>query len=271
MELGIKGRSALITGASQGIGQAIALGLAREGVNIALLARNPEKLETAAHAIKTQYDVEVETVAADVTDAGSIQIGVEALTKKDAFGTLNILVHNAGVPATKMDRQLLWQDAEWREVIEVKTLGALRMVRSVLPMMAKDGTGRVINVTGATGVAVLKPGLLHGAANAALIQATGYLAADLAEDKINVNAIIPGLVGTENRRKWIDGIAEAAGKSADEVLSGFCKEIGIVMGRWAEMEDIADLVTFLASDRAQYINGAKIPVDGGLTLNMRGR
>lgn len=271
MELGIRGRSALITGASQGIGQAIAIGLAREGVNIALLARNPDKLDLAAERIRSQFDVAVECVAADVTNSDSIQHGLAALTEKEAFNKLHILVHNAGVPATRMDRQIFWQDAEWQEVVEVKTLGALRMVRAALPMMAKDGTGRIINVTGATGAAVLKPGLLHGAANAALLQATGYLAADLAEDRINVNAIIPGLVGTENRQKWVQGIAEQVGKPTDEVLAGFCKEIGVVMGRWAEMEDVADLVTFLASDRAQYINGAKIPVDGGLTLNTRGR
>lgn len=271
MELGIRGRSALITGASQGIGKALALGLAREGVNVALLARNQSKLDATVQSIKAECGVEVESVAADVTDTDSVQSGLEALAIKDKFATLNILVHNAGVPATRSDRQLFWQDAEWREVVEVKALGALRMARATLPMMAKDGTGRIINVTGATGAAVLKPGLLHGAANAALIQATGYLAADLAEDRINVNAIIPGLVGTENRRKWIQGIADSTGKSPDEVLTGFCKEIGIVNGRWAEVDEVADLVTFLASDRAQYINGAKIPVDGGLTLNMRGR
>lgn len=271
MELGIRGRSALITGASQGIGLAIARGLAREGVNIALLARHPDKLDATVHSIKAEYEVAVESVVADVTDAESVQRGLETLSTKDMFGTLNILVHNAGVPATRPDRQLLWNDVDWQEVVEVKALGGLRVVRAALPMLAKDGTGRIINITGATGAAVLKPGLLHGAANAALLQATGYLAADLAEDRINVNAIIPGLVGTENRRKWLQGIADSAEKSADDVLAGFCKEIGIISGRWAEVDEVADLVTFLASDRAKYINGAKIPLDGGLTLNMRGR
>jgi 3-oxoacyl-[acyl-carrier protein] reductase len=271
MELGIRGRSALITGASQGIGLAIAKGLAREGVHIALLARNPDKLNETVHSIKAEYEVAVERVVADVTDAESVQRGLEALSGKDMFGTLNILVHNAGVPATRPDRQLLWNDTDWQEVVEVKALGGLRVVRAALPMLAKDGTGRIINITGATGAAVLKPGLLHGAANAALLQATGYLAADLAEDRINVNAIIPGLVGTENRRRWIEGIADSAGKSADDVLAELCKEIGIISGRWAEVDEVADLVKFLASDRARYINGAKIPLDGGLTLNMRGR
>lgn len=270
MELGLSGRSALISGASEGIGKAIAFGLAREGVNIALLARRLPALEEVAQEIRDECGVAVECVAADVTDSASVASGLEALSSKEPFRTLNILVNNAGVPATRPDRQLLWDDADWQEVIEVKALGALRIVRAALPMLATDGTGRIVNVTGATGAAVLKPGLVHGAANSALIQATGYLAADLAQDRINVNAIVPGLVGTEKRRKWVAGIAGSSGKPEDEVLAGLCKEIGIVSGRWAEVEEIADLVVFLASDRAKYINGAKIPIDGGLTLNMRG-
>jgi len=271
MQLGLRGRTALITGASQGIGLAIASGLASEGVHVALLARDKGKLAEAAKSLRAAHDVLVECVAADVADSDSVQRGIDALTIKDGFAALNILVHNAGVPATRPDRPLFWNDADWQEVIEVKALGALRIVRAALPIMAKDGTGRIINVTGATGVAVLKPGLLHGSANAALLQATGYLAADLAADRINVNAIIPGLVGTENRRIWLKGIADTVGKAPDEVLASLCNDLGIVTGRWAEMSDVADMVTFLASDRAQYINGAKIPVDGGLTLNMRGR
>ncbi len=271
MELGIRGRTALITGASQGIGLAIASGLAREGVHIALLARNADRLAEAARSLGAEHDVLVECVVADVADTDSVQRGIDALAAKAGFDELNILVHNAGVPATRPDRPLIWEDAAWREVVEVKTLGALRIVRAALPMMAKDGTGRIINVTGATGVAVLKPGLLHGSANAALLQATGYLAADLAEDRINVNAIVPGLVGTEARRLWLKGLADTMGKTPDEMLASFCKDIGIITRRWAETSEVADMVTFLASDRAQYINGAKIPVDGGLALNMRGR
>ncbi|HEY0941949.1 MAG TPA: SDR family oxidoreductase [Steroidobacter sp.] len=271
MELNIRGRSALVTGASQGIGKEIASGLAREGVNVALLARNREKLEATARALQAEHDVSFECLAADVTDAESIQRALATLANKQAFGTLNILVHNAGVPATRPDSQLFWQDSEWREVIEVKTLGALRLARAALPMMAKDGSGRIINITGATGVAVLKPGLLHGAANAALMQATGYLASELASQRITVNAIVPGLVATENRRKWLQGIAANGGRAPEETLAALCKDLGIALGRWAQMSEVADLVAFLASDRASYITGAKIPVDGGLTLNMRGR
>ncbi|ATE63856.1 SDR family NAD(P)-dependent oxidoreductase [Rhizorhabdus dicambivorans] len=271
MELGLKGRTALITGASQGIGYAIASGLAKEGVNVALLARNREKLEAAAAKLTDEHGIAVECVSADISCAESVQSAVETLRATATFKSLNIIVHNAGVPATSPESQLHWDDPAWREVIEVKALGGLRLVRAVLTMIPTDGSGRVINVTGATGAAVLKPGLLHGAANAALIQATGYLAAELAAQSINVNAIIPGLVGTENRRKWLQGIAQTVAKPAEDVLTGLSKELGIVTGRWAEMSEIADLVTFLASDRASYINGAKIPIDGGLTLNMRGR
>lgn len=269
MELGLSGRTALIGGASKGIGKGIARALAREGVNVALLARGQDGLDEAAREIRAESSVSVATISADITQADSVAAAVGSLAAQPGFSTLNILINNAGAPVTRNDRQVLWNDDEWRELIEVKTLGALRLIREFLPMMARDGTGRVINITGSSGVAVWRPAMMHGLNNAALIHSTGYLAQDLWSERITVNAIVPGLVGTEYREEWADGLARQQGKSREQFLADFCRERGIFMERWAKVEEIADLALFIASDRARYINGAKLNIDGGFSVNAR--
>jgi Enoyl-(Acyl carrier protein) reductase len=114
-----------------------------------------------------------------------------------------------------------------------------------------------------------EPALLHGINNAALLHMTGFLAADLAVNKVTVNAVVPGLVGTEFRQTWAKELGERQGKSTEEFVGEFCKSKGILLERWAEVSEIGDLVVFLASDRASYITGAKIPIDGGFSINSR--
>lgn len=269
MQTGLAGRSALISGGSRGIGKAIAAALAREGVNVVLIARNERNVTAAAAEIAAQTGVKALGLAADVTRTASLQAALAAARKEAAFRTLNIIVNNAASPITRTDRQILWSDEEWLAAVDVKTVGALRLVRECLPLLAQDGTGRVINVAGASGIAVWRPALLHGLNNAALLQMTGFLAADLAASRITVNAVIPGLVGTEFRQTWAQQLGERAGQSAHEAVAAVCAEKGILLGRWAEMAEVADLVVFLASDRAAYITGAKIPIDGGLSVNPR--
>ncbi len=113
------------------------------------------------------------------------------------------------------------------------------------------------------------PAVTHGFNNAAINQVTQYLAHDLAGDRITVNAVDPGLVGTEAREVWADNMAKQQNKSKVEFLAEFCKRMGILSGRWAAMDEVADAVLYLASDRAQYINGSRIVIDGGLSVNAR--
>jgi 3-oxoacyl-[acyl-carrier protein] reductase len=150
--------------------------------------------------------------------------------------------------------------------IDVKTVEALRLIRETIHLIPHDGTGRIINVAGGSGIAVWSPALLHGINNAALLHMTGFLAADLAAKKVTVNAIVPGLVGTEFRQIWAKELGERQAKST---VCEFCKSKGILPERWAEVSEIGDLVVFLASDRASYITGAKIPIDGGFSINSR--
>jgi NAD(P)-dependent dehydrogenase (short-subunit alcohol dehydrogenase family) len=267
MDLGLKGRTALITGGSKGIGRAIGRGLAREGVNLVLLARGKELLEKTAEEIRKDTGVKVLATVADITKAD--QVDASAAAAKEAFGTVHIVVNNAGGPMRRMDRQILWPDSDWLGDLDNKILGALRVIRAFLPLMPGDGTGRIVNISGTASTIVWAPALTHALNNAAMNQATGYLATDLASQQITVNTVVPGLVGTEGREVWAENMAKQQNVTKDEFVSSFCKRMGILNGRWATMDEVADTVVFLASDRARYFNGSKIILDGGLNVNAR--
>jgi 3-oxoacyl-[acyl-carrier protein] reductase len=269
VETGLKGRTVLIGGASKGIGKGLALAFAREGVNVALLARGRDALDEVAKQIRAETDVEVLVLQADLTDAASVDAAAAEMRAAPTFATLNILVNNAGLAMTRPDRQIFWPDEQWEELIDVKITGALRTIRAFVPMMARDGTGRVITIAGSSGTAVWQTALVHGITNSALVHMTGYLAKDLAQEHITANVIVPGLVGTEMRQEWIRKMAADQGKTEQACLADICRGVGIFMERWAEVEEVGDLAVFLASDRARYINGAKIPLDGGFSVNAR--
>src|SRR4030095_6116013 len=137
------------------------------------------------------------------------------------------------------------------------------------PLMPTDGTGRIVNISGIAGSSVLSSAMTHGLNNSAMNQVTTYLAKDLGPSRITVNAVIPGLIATEWRESWAEAQAKQRGVTKQQFLDDVCREGGIVSGRWATMEEVTDLVVYLASDRASYVNGARIPVDGGYTINVR--
>ena len=182
---------------------------------------------------------------------------------------VHILVNNAGGPIKRQERQITWPDADWVDDLNTKIVGMLRVTQAILPAMPRDGTGRIINISGIAGTSALGPALTHGLNNSAMNQATSYLAKDLASARITVNAVIPGLIATEWRESWAEASGSQQGQDAQAFLDDICQKWGIVSGRWGTMEEVADLVLFLASDRASYVNGARIPVDGGYSINAR--
>ncbi len=267
MDLRLKGRAALVTGASKGIGRAIALGLAEEGVNVALLARTRATLDAAAAEIRASTGVSVLALQADIRDSEAVTAAVDRAAAE--FGPLHILVNNAGGPIKRPERQITWPDTDWRDDIDTKTLGMLRVTKAMIPHMPTDGTGRIINISGIAGSSVLTSALTHGLNNAAMNHVTSYLAADLAGARITVNAVIPGLIATEWRESWAERSARERQLSKSQFLERTCRDWGIVAGRWGTMREVADAVAFLASDRAAYINGARLTVDGGYAINVR--
>lgn len=267
MDLRLKGRVAAVTGASKGIGKAIAQGLAAEGVNLVLIARGKDALDQAAEQIRREQGVRVLAAVADIRDADAVNKAAEAARAE--FGTVHIVVNNAGGPIKRQDRQITWPDADWLDDLNLKTVGMLRVTQAFLPLMPRDWTGRVINISGIASTSAFIGALTHGLNNAAMNQATSYLAESLSAEKITVNAIVPGLVATEWRQGWAENMGKARGKSKEQFLEDVCKAWGIVQGRWGTMEEVADLTVFLASDRAGYVNGARIALDGGYAVNPR--
>ena len=245
MELGLKGRAALITGASKGIGRAIALGLAEEGVRVALLARTESVLRSAADEIRAATGVTVLALTTDIRDAAAVAASIERARAE--LGPLHILVNNAGGPIKRPERQIQWPDADWRDDIDTKTLGMLRVTQAVIPHMPTDGTGRIINISGIAGSSVLTSALTHGMNNAAMNHATSYLAADLAAARITVNSVIPGLIATEWRETWAESAARQRQLSKQQYLDDTCRDWGIIAGRWGTMREVADAVVFIAS------------------------
>lgn len=267
MDLHLKGRAAIVTGASKGIGKAIARALAEEGVNLALLARTEPMLEAAAAELREACGNGVLALPTDIRDPDAVTRAIDRAA--DEFGALHILVNNAGGPIKRPERQITWPDADWRDDIDTKTVGMLRITRAIIPHMPTDGTGRIINISGIAGSSVLTSALTHGLNNAAMNHVTSYLAADLAAAHITVNAVIPGLIATEWREGWAERSARNRQLSRQQFLDQTCRDWGIIAGRWGAMREVADAVVFLASDRAAYINGAKLTVDGGYSVNVR--
>jgi NAD(P)-dependent dehydrogenase (short-subunit alcohol dehydrogenase family) len=268
VDLGLKGRVAVVTGASRGIGKAIARGLADEGVDLVLLSRAQDAIDRAADELRRATGVRVTGIATDVRDGAAVAAAADATTRE--FGAIHILVNNAGGPIKRQDRQILWPEADWVDDVNTKAIGMLRVTKAFLPLIVRDGSGRVINISGIAGSSVLGPALTHGLNNAGINQVTTYLARDLAAERITVNAVIPGLIATEWRQGWADASGQRQGIPRDAFLDETCRSWGIVSGRWGTMGEVADVVVFLASDRASYVNGARVAVDGGYTINARG-
>jgi NAD(P)-dependent dehydrogenase (short-subunit alcohol dehydrogenase family) len=233
MELGLKGPAAAITGGSKGIGRAIARGLAAEGVSLVLIARGKEQLEKTAEAITQETGVQVLAAQADIANSESLKAAAAAA--KNRFGTIHIAINNAGGPMRRMDRQITWPDTDWTDDVNLKMIGMLRATQAFFPLMPRDGSGRVVNISGVASTLVFGTALTHGLNNAAMNQVTNYLANHFAGEKITVNAVIPGLVGTEGREAWAENISKHQGKT----------------------------------DRGQYINGSQFVIDGGMSINPR--
>jgi 3-oxoacyl-[acyl-carrier protein] reductase len=257
MDLGLQGRVAVITGGSEGIGRAAAFRLCEEGVRVAICARREDVLQITANEIASATKGEVLAVRADVTrSADCTQFLQQTIAH---FGRLDILVNNAGHSAAMPFEQAV--DEVWQEDIEVMLYGAIRCTRLVVPYMRRQGGGRIINMTSIAGKQPSVPSVPTSVTRAAVINLTKALANEYAADNILVNAICLGhLKSAQWTRRWQ---AEFPHMMLDEFYA--VQGESIPLRRLGEAEDVADLVCFLASERARYITGTAINIDGGLS------
>jgi NAD(P)-dependent dehydrogenase (short-subunit alcohol dehydrogenase family) len=257
MELHMTGKAALVTGASAGIGKAIAAALAREGVDVAICARRREPLDAAAAEIGRETNRKIVPITADLTkpeDAANFVGQAHA-----ALGRIDILVNNAG-SAPGGIIEVLSED-DWAQSLQLKFMGYVRCLKHVLPIMQRQKKGRVINLIGNDGVKPSYWEIAPGAANAAGQNLTLALAAQYGKDSISFVAVNPGPVRTERWAGLVDAMArdmKIAREEADTLAPR-----SIPLGRIAESEEVASLVCYLASDLAHFINGTMIEIDGG--------
>lgn len=261
MKLGLKDKVALVTGASKGIGKAIALALASEGCRVVIGARGKEDLETVATEIHAAGSL-VQAVAADVTKAGDTQKLVDEAVAK--FGTIHILVNNAGGIGSFSPFDQL-KDDDWLDVFNLNVLSTVRVTRAALPYMQKQKWGRIINMASESGIQP-DPVMPHyNASKAALINLTKSLSKAYAKDGVLVNVVSPAFIRTPLVDDLLAERAKSLGVTVKEAEADFLRENrpNIVLGRAGESEEIASVVVFLASEAASFVTGANYRIDGG--------
>jgi 3-oxoacyl-[acyl-carrier protein] reductase len=258
MDMGLRGTVAFVAAASQGLGEAIALGLAREGASVAICARRQEAIEAVAERVRRETGASALAVRADVTDKAQIE-GAIALTV-ERLGGLDILVTNAGGPPA--GEFSMHDDAAWQNAFELNLLSTVRMVRLALPHLQKSGRGRIINMTSTSVKQPVEGLVLSNSIRSAVIGLAKTLSVELAPHGITVNNIAPGRFDTDRVRQLDAGRARTLGISEEEARELAIRQIPL--GRYGLPEEMAHLAVFLASDKAAYITGATIQIDGGM-------
>ena len=259
MNLELTGKVAVVTGASKGIGRAIALGLAAEGARVVAVARDTAAIDKVVAEARDRGGRASLGIRADLSQLSEVERMVA--TARRECGRIDVLVNNAG--AIRGGAFLDIPDAQWIEDWNLKLLGYIRMARAVFPVMQGQGGGRIVNVVGAAARNPTAAYLTGGAANAALVNFTKGLADLGAESNILVTAVSPAATRTERWDSLMEQQARASGKTVAEMRAA--AEAPYRLGRIATPEDIADVVCFLASARASFITGICITVDGGAT------
>ena len=254
MELGLKGKVAVVTGGTQGIGKATALKLAQEGAHVAICARTQEALDSVAADIQ-KFGVQALAMKTDVSKAGDIERFMKAVA--DRFGRIDILVNNAGT--SKRGAFLELTDEEWTADIELKVFGAIRCTRLAVPHMKKQGGGRIVNIAISSAKQPGSQSYPTSVSRAAGLAITKALSKEFAADNILVNAVCIGKIKSgQHERRYT-----SQGTSAEAYYGEAAKDIP--MRRVGEAEEVANVITFLVSGAASYVTGSSINLDGGIS------
>ena len=258
MDLGIRGRVALITGGSAGLGYATAAALAREGVRIALNGRDPARLDAAVLRLRAEGGAEVEGFAADVSAREEAQALVRNATA--ALGPIDILLCNAAGPAPGPFLQHAPDD--WQRALDLNLLSAVTLCRSAVPAMRERHWGRILCVA-SVAAKQPQPGLmLSTAARAGLLGFAKALADELAPDGVTVNVLCPGLIATDRLRSLAEKRAAVSGGTAESAMAE--NAASVPARRVGRPEEFGAVAAFLASELASYVTGTALSIDGGL-------
>lgn len=257
METGLRGRVAVVAAASQGLGFAVASALAAEGVKLAICSRDTARINAAADKLRQQHKADVLAQAVDVIDPKAVESFVHATTER--FGHVDICVTNAGGPPPKPF--LDTTDAEWQKAVETNFLSVVYFAKQVIPLMQKNKWGRLITITSVS-VKQPVPDLIYSnAVRPAVVGLVKSLSNEFGKDGILVNNVGPGYTSTDRLKSLAGARAKATGASEQELFDRWAADTAIK--RVGTPEEFADVVVWLASDRASNITGQTILVDGG--------
>jgi NAD(P)-dependent dehydrogenase (short-subunit alcohol dehydrogenase family) len=243
----LAGRTAVVTGASKGLGKAIAVALAAEGARVALVARGPDLLTAVAGEIAASGGDAI-SFPADITDEDQVRAIGRAIVAR--FGKVNILVNNAGVNIRKPVPEFTLE--EWRRVMDTNVTAAFLMCRSFIPQMTGAGYGRIINMSSTMAHVSLPHRAAYSASKSALLGMTRAMALELAAEQITCNTISPGPFATEMNKSLIE-----SGEAATLLVAS------TPVGRWGRVEEVGQLAVYLCSNDAGFITGADFLIDGG--------
>lgn len=264
MDLGLKGRVALVCASSQGLGKAIAQSLAQEGATVAICSRNQKTLAETQKTLEAETNAKIIGVVADLSLKQDLKKLVTTVQEK--LGAIDILVNNTGNPPAGRLAQL--SDSDWDRAYQLILMSAIRLTKAVVPSMKEQGWGRVINI--ATSAVEQPRGdlLISTTFRAGLTAFSRAIAAELAEHNVLIHTVCPGVIGTGAMLNLASKMADGSGisvQAAQEKLT-----FGVPMARMGEPQEIANLVTCLASDRLNYMTGQTITIDGGkLTVPLK--
>ena len=258
MELGLKGKVVLVTGASRGIGRAIALAFSGEGCRMALASRTEEALAAVSKEAEA-LGAEARHWITDVTDPNQVESLVGNVSR--VLGGIDVLVNNAGGSSRKAFEAV--SDDEWERIVNLNLFSAIRLSRAVLPHMKERGGGQIINIAALSGRVPRLGQIASNVAKAGLINFTESLAAEVARHGIRVNAVCPAAILTERWQERVARYGKEHGLPFEQAVMELAGK-SIPLGRFGLPEEVASAVVFLASERAGFITGVSIFVDGGM-------
>lgn len=257
MDLGVKGKVALVAAASRGLGFAVAMRLAAEGAMVAMCSRDQDAVERAGKEVQSATGLEVYAAGCDVTREEEIETFVEEVLRR--FGRLDILVTNAGGPPPLLFEQTSIED--WQRAVTLNLISTVALCKASVPHMKRIGAGRIVNITSIAAKQPVENLILSNSARAGVLGFSKSLSIELAPYNILVNTVCPGYTRTQRvidlakARIERDGISEAA------AYDHWNRQIPL--GRLGEPEEFADVVAFLCSERASYVTGTVVQIDGG--------
>lgn len=262
MDMGIKDKVAIIAASSKGLGKAVAKGLAREGVKVTICSRGEKELQETAEEIRSETSAEVLSISCDVSNTQDIEKVVAKTIER--HNTVDIMVNNASGPPVGTFEEFSIE--QWQKAIELNLFSTISFSKLVVPYMKKSGWGRIVNMTSYSVKQPVDGLILSNSVRAGVTGLTKSMSNELGQYGILVNSVCPGRIHTDRITQLAQAKAERSGITFDEALQSMNE--GVPVGRVGRPEEFADLVVFLSSERASYITGDSILIDGGLSRGL---